>query len=175
MPAERAISAHSSGEVLCLPPKHRPPMKLKRSVRAEFQRHGRRGGLARARSMTACARSAVARLAAVRRWIRARFGEPHFAALGLPGGALIDEGLADLASRRQTAASLLVCLAAPRLRRESIPLPSTRSADADRRLYRLMERTHGELAHARYLALLRQVASFADACRARVERAPHAR
>jgi len=84
---------------------------------------------------------------------------------------MIDQGLDDLAAGRETPASLAVSLAAPRLRREAVPLPATLLADADRRLYRLMEKAHGELAHARYLARLRQVASFADACRqARAER-----
>ena len=36
--------------------------------------------------------------------------------------------------------------------------------DADVRLYRLLEHTEGDLAHARYLAYLGQAASFADAC-----------
>jgi hypothetical protein len=89
---------------------------------------------------------------------------------------MIDKGLDDLAAERETAESLAVSLAAPRLRREAVPLPATRLADADRRLYRLLERAHGDLAHARYLARLRQVASFADACRfARIDRGRHAR
>jgi len=115
--------------------------------------------------MPAAARAAVARRAALRRWIRVRFGGPSFAALGLPGGALIDQGLDDLAAGRATPESLLVSLAAPRLRREAIPLPAACLQDADQRLYRLLEASHGALAHARYLALLRQAASFADACR----------
>jgi hypothetical protein len=36
--------------------------------------------------------------------------------------------------------------------------------DADIRLYRLLEHTEGDLAHARYLAYLRRAASIADAC-----------
>lgn len=101
--------------------------------------------------------------AAIRRWIRSRFGAPSFEALGLPGGQAIDTGLADLAAGEETAESLLVSLAAPRLRREGVPLPSNVWRDADIRLYRLLERT-GDLAHARYLAYLRQASSFADAC-----------
>ena len=78
---------------------------------------------------------------------------------------MIDSGLNDLVSGKETIESLVVSLAAPRLRREGIPLPTAILPDADRRLYRLIERTTGDLAHARYLACLRQVASFADACR----------
>lgn len=84
--------------------------------------------------------------------------------LGLPGADLIDRGLDDLAAGRETPESLLVSLAAPRLRREGVPLPPTCFRDADHRLYRRMETSQGDLAHARYLALLRQVSSFADAC-----------
>ena len=112
------------------------------------------------------ARKAIARGAALRRWIRERFGAPRFAALGLPGGEIVDAGLSDLAAGEETVESLLVSLAAPRLRRERVPLPPEVFADADVRLYRRLERTDGDLAHARYLAYLRQAASFADACAA---------
>jgi hypothetical protein len=78
---------------------------------------------------------------------------------------MVDRGLDDLAAERETAESLTLSLAAPRLRREGVPLPDVRFPDADRRLYRLLERDHGDLAHARYMARLRQVVSFADNCR----------
>jgi hypothetical protein len=110
------------------------------------------------------ARRVVAREAAIRRWIRARFGAPGFLPLGLPGGDAIDAGLASLARGDESIESLLVSLAAPRLRREGVPLPRDVFADADARLYRLLERSFGDLAHARYLAYLRQAQSFADAC-----------
>jgi hypothetical protein len=109
-------------------------------------------------------RQRVAREAALRRWIRVRFGAPNFQVLGLPGAEIIDAGLAGLAAGEESVESLLVSLAAPRLKREGVPLPRNVFEDADTRLYRLLERTGGELAHARYLAYLRQVASFADAC-----------
>ena len=85
---------------------------------------GGRGGQARARSMPAAARAAVARRAALRRWIRVRFGDRELRDPGASGGALIDQGLDDLAGGRATPESLLVSLAAPRLRREAIPLPT---------------------------------------------------
>jgi hypothetical protein len=110
------------------------------------------------------ARRSVARKAAIRRWIRVRFGAPRFEAVGLPGGEVIDAGLAALAAGEETAESLLVSLAAPRLKREGVPLPHDLHPDADVRLYRLLEHKDGDLAHARYLAYLRQAASFADAC-----------
>jgi len=83
---------------------------------------------------------------------------------------LVDTGLAELADNKVTVESLVVSLAASRLRREGIPL-STVHADPEERLYALLSRSSGDLAHARYGAYLRQVSSFADACRrARRER-----
>ena len=77
---------------------------------------------------------------------------------------------------KESPESLAVSLAAPRLRREGVPVPASCLPDADRRLYRLLESRHGPIAHARYLAWLRQVASFADACGlARQKRSRHAR
>jgi hypothetical protein len=73
-------------------------------------------------------------------------------------------GLADLAAQRESVESLAVSLAVPRLKREGVPVPGKPFPDADLRLYRLLEKTSGELAHERYLAWLRQMASFADAC-----------
>jgi hypothetical protein len=116
------------------------------------------------------ARSAAARRASTARWVRERFGSADFASLGLPGGEVIDAGLADLAAGVSSPESLLVSLAAPRLRREGVPVGVVES-DPDDRLYRLLERSEGDLAHARYNALRAQVVSFADACRlARVDR-----
>jgi hypothetical protein len=105
----------------------------------------------------------VARLAALRRWIRVRFGAAAFASLGAPGGALVDQGIADLVRGRETVEALVISLAAPRLKREGVPLPRALFEDADRRLYRLLEKSEGKLAHLRYLAYLAQVSSFADA------------
>jgi hypothetical protein len=109
-------------------------------------------------------RQLVARKAAIHRWIRARFGAASFEIIGLPGGEIIDAGLAALAAGEETIEGLLVSLAAPRLKREGVPLPRELLPDASKRLYRLLERKSGDLAHARYLACLRQAASFADAC-----------
>ena len=139
-------------------------MDLPPEVLAQFRRHGRRGGKARAGRMTARARSAGARRAATARWIKERFGAPHFASLGLPGGELIDAGLADLATGVTSRASLLISLAAARLRREGVPVGPV-EADPEERLYDLLAGSEGDLAHARYNALRQQVVSFADACR----------
>lgn len=141
-------------------------MKLPKAVREQFRAHGRAGGRARAQRMSPEARASVARRAAIQRWTRARFGGSSFAARALPGGALVDAGLVDLAAGVESVGSLLVSLAAPRLQREGVPVPRDVIPEADVRLYRRLEREHGELAHARYLAHLRQVESFADACSA---------
>jgi len=114
--------------------------------------------------MSSAARKAVARNAAVSRWNQKRFGASAYAALGLPGGEAVDAGLADLAAGKESVESLVVSLAAPRLKREGVPVPGKPFADAEVRLYRLLEQSSGDLAHARYLAWLRQIASFADAC-----------
>ena len=92
-------------------------------------------------------------------------GVGRFADLGLPGGALVDEGLADLACGRTSVASLLVSLAAPRLRREGVPVTNTQP-DPELRLYRLLSSAEGELAYARYNAYLRLIVSFANSCSA---------
>ena len=139
-------------------------MRLPDAVRDRFRAYGRAGGRARAARMSSEARRTVGRKAAIRRWIRVRFGSASLGALGLPGGDVIDAGLDALAAGEVSVESLVVSLAAPRLRREGVPLPGPLIPDADLRLYRLLERTSGELAHTRYLACLRQVASFADSC-----------
>jgi hypothetical protein len=115
--------------------------------------------------MEAAARTSIARRAAIARWTRKRFGNSSFAELALPGGEIVDAGLADLLSGKETPASLLVSLAAPRLRREGVPVPKSVHLDPEERLYRLLAQTEGRLAHFRYRAFLRLAASFADACR----------
>jgi hypothetical protein len=139
-------------------------MKLPEEVRERFREYGRIGGLRRAARMSPAARSAVARRAVVARWIRHRFGAASFEQLGLPGGDIIDSGLTDLAAGRATPESLAVSLAAPRLRREGVPV-STVLDDPEHRLFDLLSQTEGDLAHARYNAYLRRLVSFADACR----------
>jgi len=145
-------------------------MDLPPEVREQFRRHGRKGGRARAAGMSKAGRSAGARRAAAARWIKARFGAPDFASLGLPGAALVDQGLADLAEGVTSREALLVSLAASRLRREGVPVGSVEAFPAER-LYQMLAETEGDLAHSRYNALRRQLVSFADACGvARVDR-----
>ncbi len=140
-------------------------MRLPTTIREQFRTHGKAGGKARAARMTATDRSRASRLAALNRWTAKRFGNASFAALGLPGGDEIDRGITDLALGRESVESLVVSLAAPRLRREGVPLPREFHSDPENRLYRRLEQESADLAHARYLAHLRQAVSFADACR----------
>lgn len=139
-------------------------MDLPEDVREKFRRFGRSGGRRRAAHMSPEARRTVARRAAAVRWIRHRFGARSFAELGLPAGETVDAGLADLAAERATVSSLAVSLAAPRLRREGVPVGFV-VPEPERRLFELLARSEGDLAHARYSACLGQMASFADACR----------
>jgi len=139
-------------------------MKLPADVREQFRRHGRRGGHERAARIAPADRRRIGRQAVTTRWLRSRFGVSRLSQLALPGADIVDRGLADLAAGHVTQDSLLVSLAAPRLRREGIPV-GTVEPDPERRLYELLEQTEGELAHARYTARLRRMASFADACR----------
>ena len=139
-------------------------MDLPDEVRERFRVYGSVGGRRRAERLSGTERRAIARRAAASRWIRERFGASSFEELGLPGGEEVDAGLADLACERTTLASLAVSLAAPRLRREGVPVGSVLD-DPERRLYETLSRTEGELAHARYNAWLRRLVSFADACR----------
>lgn len=83
----------------------------------------------------------------------------------MPGGDLVAAGLEDLRSGLGTSReALLVEAAGSRLRAAGIPVPpSEKGADAPHRLYRLLAERHGDDAHGRYLALLRQVESFARA------------
>src|SRR5262249_38072976 len=100
-----------------------PTMKMSRGVREQFRAFGRRGGQARSAAMTSQERRAVARHAAIRRWIKASFGSTSFESLRLPGGEFVDAGLTDLVHGRVTVESLTVSEAAPRLRREGIAIP----------------------------------------------------
>ena len=77
----------------------------------------------------------------------------------LPGGEFIDTGVADLAGRRETIASLLVSIGARRLRDAGIVVPEA-FEDPERRLYDLLARDGVDSAHGRYNALVRRLVSF---------------
>ena len=78
----------------------------------------------------------------------------------LPGAAVIRAGLEDFAARRESVESLLIQIGAPRLNWLGIVLPTKPDADADRQLYRLLSKSHGNAAHSHYNSLIRQLVSF---------------
>lgn len=82
----------------------------------------------------------------------------------LPGGALIRQGLSDLAAGRTSAAALLIDIARPRLSDLGI-VPSTAPppvSEPERALYRLLRSEQGD-AYSRYNALIRELTSFQSA------------
>ena len=81
----------------------------------------------------------------------------------LPGGALIEQGLADLASGRESLPALLVAIGAPRLRRLGLDVPSVSVPDPEHRLYLELSRSDPDSAHSRYNALIRTLVSFEHA------------
>ena len=79
----------------------------------------------------------------------------------LPGHEIVEPGIADLQEGRETVESLLVEMAAPRLRRAGVALPPCRTENPSHRLYALLS---GEPdAHSRYNALTRRILKFASA------------
>ncbi len=82
----------------------------------------------------------------------------------LPGGKLVEEGLADFAANRCTVAACLVAIAHTRLSAAGL-LPATFSGnipEPERQLYRLLRESGGD-AYSRYNALLRELISFEQA------------
>jgi hypothetical protein len=90
----------------------------------------------------------------------------------LPAADMIRGGLVDLAERRESVASYLVQIGSLNMRRCGIEvLVSDEDAlEADHRLYALLSREHGNDAHRRYNALLRELVSFERALEARHSR-----
>jgi hypothetical protein len=85
---------------------------------------------------------------------------------GLPGAPLIEQGLADLARGEESVPSLLASIGFPRLRLLGLDVPSP-LPDAERRLYRLLEKDGADSAHGRYNALVRTLVSFERAAAVR--------
>lgn len=91
---------------------------------------------------------------------------------GLPGAAIVRQGLADLDAGRRTVPALLLEVGRDRLTRAGLLSPSvpTSQVDAELELYRLLRTEKGD-AYSRYNALLREFVSFERALEARVRRA----
>jgi hypothetical protein len=84
--------------------------------------------------------------------------------VGLPGEALIREGLADFESGRCTIPACLVGMAQSRLRRAGLITGVVACAppEPERQLYRLLREEGGD-AYSRYNALIRELVSFEQA------------
>jgi len=80
----------------------------------------------------------------------------------LPGHELVSEGLADLAGGRESPSSLLVAMAAPRLRALGFDVPEGGGEHPSHRLYEVLSETD-QGAHSRYNALVARIVSFARA------------
>ena len=91
----------------------------------------------------------------------------------LPGAHWIREGLSDLAMRRESTAAFLVQIGSPKLNRcgVSVEVTAEDALAADHNLYEMLARVHGNEAHGRYNALLRELVSFERALEQRVSKA----
>lgn len=82
----------------------------------------------------------------------------------LPGQDLFEQGLADLAEDQVSEASLLVLIAAPRLRRLGIQVPDRLlPRPCEHELYAMLDERLGAAAHSYYNSLIRRIVSFAHA------------
>jgi hypothetical protein len=80
---------------------------------------------------------------------------------GLPGAEWVERGLEDLAAGRETPASLLVLVGAPRLRALGLDVPAAAVAGSpEHALYALLAAEDPDSAHSRYNALVRRLVSF---------------
>jgi hypothetical protein len=79
--------------------------------------------------------------------------------MALPGGDLVETGLADLKAGKETIESLLVSIGAPRLLQIGFEIRSP-IASPEHRLYSLLEKEDSDSAHSRYNALVRRLVSF---------------
>jgi len=77
----------------------------------------------------------------------------------IPGGDLVERGIADLDAGRETAEALLVSVGGARLRSLGIDLPIT-IPGPEHKLYELLAKEKGNAAHSAYNALIRRLVSF---------------
>lgn len=136
------------------------------NIRTYFKTIGRKGGKERARKSTPSTLSSQARKAVVFRWMRTRFGTDNFKALALPGSEIVDAGLLDfIHGNFSSVNALAVAELRPRLRFLGVPVPHVSNQIPHPRalLYHTMEAEHGDMAYARFCALLERLDSFCDA------------
>ena len=81
----------------------------------------------------------------------------------LPASDLIEAGLRDLREQRETIASLLVSIGAPKLRSLGLDIPHNSHSlgtSPEHRLYDLLATENPDSAHSKYNALIRKLVSF---------------
>ena len=78
----------------------------------------------------------------------------------LPASDLIEVGLRDLREQRETVASLLVSVGAPKLRSLGIDVPDPLPTNPEHRLYDVLANENPDSAHSKYNALIRKLVSF---------------
>jgi hypothetical protein len=81
----------------------------------------------------------------------------------LPGGDLVQEGIADLVRGIESIPALLVSIGAFRLRRIGLPIPDAVIGSPEHRLYEKLAESDSDSAHSRYNALVRRLVSFENA------------
>ena len=86
------------------------------------------------------------------------------AEITLPGEDLVKQGLSDLEGDEVSDFSLLVLIAAPRLKRLGIKIPDRQAAGPyEHQLYARLAERCGAGAHSQYNSLIRRVVSYARA------------
>jgi len=82
---------------------------------------------------------------------------------GLPGEELVEQGLADLTQDRMTDCSLLVLIAAPRLRLLGIAIPDRPlPRPCEHELYARLDERLDSGSHSYYNSLIRRIVSYAS-------------
>jgi hypothetical protein len=82
----------------------------------------------------------------------------------LPGQDLVEQGLADLSRNLQTECSLLVLIAAPRLKRLGVHVPNQAfPRPYEHQLYERLQERLGTAAHSYYNSLIRRIVSYSRA------------
>ena len=82
----------------------------------------------------------------------------------LPGAELVKQGMADLAAGQITEFSLLLLIAAPRLRRLGLTIKEQHIGQPyEHELYDRLEQRLGTAAHSHYNSLIRRIDSYAHA------------
>jgi hypothetical protein len=79
----------------------------------------------------------------------------------LPGGDVVEQGLADLERGIESVPGLVAAIGSPRLRSLGIAVPLTTTTESpELRLYALVSTPDDNGGHARYNALIRRLVSF---------------